>query len=354
MTMIGLWLTPSRCQCCAKRRRRSSASVFVGCLSLSLIGVAVADSDIALSGVSPRFVVLAQGEEAEFVVRVSNNGPDPIEAVTVATPVPSIFADWYPLTMPVQAGCEGLFPGFPFHPSGMLSGYHFSVGPLPVGQHQDCRFSVQRALGTTSDGGYGWQTSGENDPVAANNATGFVFGSLTDVGIRVDPVSFALDSAGFAEGVVRLTAENHGPSAVREFQIGACTDNYFPEFQIDADFAQGCGSAQYGPICFDRGFGFLRPELAAGQSHSCLIRLRGRSPYSVPLSFPIDLQTYTLVRADFGALADIDSSNDASNLRLGPVPTTSVDSLSWFGRWLLITMLVLVAVGRGRAWGTDR
>ncbi len=337
-------LTRLFCRAVTSRKRQALAQIFVGCVSLMLIGAACADSDVALSAASPRIMPMAQGEEGEFVVRVTNNGPDPITSVTIATPVASIFSDWYPFTMPVQTGCDGLFPGFPFHPSGFIQGYYFTVGPLSAGQHQDCRFTVRRALTTTSDGGCGWQTSGENDSVPGNDAIGFVFGSLTDVGIRVDTVGFSIGADGFANGIVRLTAQNHGPTSVREFQVGACTDNFFPEFSIDGNFAEGCGTAKYGPICFDNGFGFLRPALAAGQSHSCLIRLRSRARYTQPLSFPLDLQTYSLVRQDFGALADINPNNDYAEMQLGPVPEVSVDAISSFGQWILILLLAVGAM----------
>ena len=69
---------------------------------------------------------------------------------------------------------------------------------------------------------------------------------------------------------------------MREFQVGFCTENFYPEFTIDGNIAQGCGSAEYGPVCFGSGFGFIRPALVHGQSHRCLIRLRSRAPYSNP------------------------------------------------------------------------
>jgi hypothetical protein len=70
-----------------------------------------------------------------------------------------------------------------------------------------------------------------------------------------------------------LTAITHGPTEVLQFQVGACTDFLFCDFSIDGNFPAGCGPADFGPICFDSGFWFLRPALAVGDSHSCLLQL---------------------------------------------------------------------------------
>jgi hypothetical protein len=333
-------------QLVAYRIRMGLLRALLGGGLLVLVDAALADSDIALSASSPHIMPLAQGEEGQFVIRVTNNGPDPVATVTVGTAISSIFGEWYPFAMPAQSGCQGLFPGYPFDPSGFIPGYSFAVGPLAVGQHQECRFTVQRAPTAVNDGGYSWQTSGENDAVPGNDVVAFVMGSLADVGIRIDTVGFSLGADGFADGVIRLTAHNHGPTAVREFQSGFCTDNFFPGFTIDGNFAQGCGSAEYGPVCFDNGFGFMHPALAVGQSHSCLIRLRSRAAYAQPLSFPLLLQTFSLVRSDFGALADINSGNDYAEMMLGPVPAVSVHAMSGFGRWMLVGLLAIMA---GRA-----
>ncbi len=321
----------------------SLARLLLGCTLCLFMGAVHANSDIALSAASPSVMPLVQGEDGEFVVRVTNKGPDPLPLVTVATPVSSIYLGWYPMSMPVQAGCAGLFPGFPFHPSGFISGFHFTVGPLAAGQHQDCRFTVHRAVTTINDGAYGWQTEEENDPQPSNNAVAFIMGSFTDVGIRTETVGFAVGADGFADGLVRLTAKNNGPTAVREFQVGMCTDTILPDFSIDGDIAQGCGGTQFGPVCFDNGFGFLRPQLEVGESHSCLIRLRSRTPYTEPLSFPLLLQTFTLVRSDLGALIDLDAGNDYAEMVLGPVPTVSVETMNPIGRWCLIVLLLAMA-----------
>jgi hypothetical protein len=318
---------------------------------VALLNVAQASSDIALSSVGPFIIPLAQGQQAEFVLRVTNYGPDALPSVTIASLIPSFIIDWYPVTMPAQSDCGALIPWFPFFPAGPLSGYHFTTGPLAVGQHQDCRLLLRRASTTTSDWGYGWQTDGQNDPVQTNNGVGFVFGSLTDIGIRVEPVSFALNSTGFADSVVRLTAINHGPTDVLQFQVGACTDNFFPDFSIDGNFPGGCGPADFGPICFDSGFGFVRPALAVGQSHSCLLRLHSNARYSLPLSYPLDLIDFSLERSDHGGLIDTNFSNNTADLRLGPLPIVSVDALSLTGRLIFIAVLIVVAMGRMR-WRT--
>jgi len=171
---MGLRLMPSHAVLGASGAAKKLAQVLVGCVLLVLMHAAIANSDIALSAASPRIMPLAQGEDRAFVVRVTNHGPDPVVTVTVATIASSLFDAWYPFAMPVQNGCEGLFPGFPFAPSGLIRGYYVTLGPLAVGQHQDCRFTVHRVLAAVNDGGYRWLTDGENDAVPRNDAITFV------------------------------------------------------------------------------------------------------------------------------------------------------------------------------------
>lgn len=326
------------------RLARKSVLALLGWALLLPMQAAIADSDIALSAVSPLIMPMEQGGVGEFVIRVTNYGPDPVATVAVGTAASYFFSEGYPFAMPPQAGCVGVLFGYPFDPNGFIPGHHFTVGPLAVGQSQDCRLSVSRAPDAINDGGYHWRTSGDDDAMPNNDTLAFVMGSLTDVGIRFDPVEFSIGADGHAVGVIRLTSQNFGPTAVREFQVGFCTDVIYPGFSIDGNIAQGCGSAQYGPVCFSSGFGFLRPALAVGESHSCQIRLRSVAPYVQPLSFPLLLQDYSLMRSDFGILADINAENDLAEMVLGPLPARSVDVMPWFGKWALIAMLVIVAL----------
>jgi hypothetical protein len=302
--------------------------------------IAFAASDIALTIVGSEALPLAQGGQTEFTLRIANLGPDPVASVRVASMGLSAS---YPITMPAQAGCDGLHVGDPVAPFLPFAGLYLLVGPLAAGAQHDCRIVVQRAATETNDGGRRWQTGQDGDPRSINNDVLILFGSLTDVGIRLETLQFALDANGRADALLRLVAENHGPTGVQPFEAGVCIEMLAWSFSVDGGVAQGCGAADHPPICSFAGFGYQRPALAAGESHSCLLRVRGHQPYTTPQEFLLILQNHTLMRADGGLLADTEGANDVAGVLVGPLPPTAVDGLSGSGKLLLIAMLCVLA-----------
>jgi len=216
-----------------------------------------------------------------MVVGFTNHGPDDASSIPISLGASSYLDPPYALDLGAQPGCGTLLPGdkYGYH------GYRFYVGPVATGQTILCTIHVTRLKEAIDSVAYGFEVFNfPADPSPNNNWTDFFLGTFTDVAMSSQQITFSLDQHGIAHSVLRLRAENRGPADVGALRVTACTDNFYPQFYIESDFPGGCGP-DVGALCFDSGFGFQLPPLAAGRNESCDLKLTSLQPYTGRLDF---------------------------------------------------------------------
>jgi hypothetical protein len=294
------------------RMNRVSASIGLVIAGLVLADTVRATADIEITTSSPHNIRILPGDSAGMSVLVTNLGPEAAD-VTLTSVIYS-FDHGYAISL-TQPDCGVLTQSG----TGDID-YTLSLSTIAPGEGKLCNFIVNRDTSDSaaSDILLDWSVSPSDDPDPTNNQVDFNIGSLIDIAIAIEPQTFDIDDGGIAHEVVRLRVINHGPSNVAPFSVGACTDNGWPGFAIDGNFAGGCGSADYSPICFDFGFGFLVPELSVEQEYACSIQLTSFTPYETPLTFGISTDVLSNPATGGGSLRDIFPENNQAILTLAP------------------------------------
>lgn len=272
---------------------------------------AQATSDIAVLPAGPTQVRVLPGESVLVSVVVENLGPDPADVVLRGV------VYWpntdYTIAL-AQPECGELT-----HTGGNDVAYAVALPTMQAGADMTCTFVVSR--GTTplaaSDLWLSWFVD-PGDPDPNNDWASFAIGSLVDVSIGIEPQSFEIDASGIAHEFVLLHVADHGPSDVFPFSVGACTDNGFPGFYLDGEFPGGCGALDYGPSCFEFGFGFLIPTLVSGEKYSCAIEMTSMSRYEEPNLFGVYTDLLLNPATQGGELIDRNPDDNQAPLRLAP------------------------------------
>jgi hypothetical protein len=287
-------------------------AALLGTLGGPTIGQAV--SDIGLTSTTPHAVRVLPGNSVSVSVTVTNYGPDAV-APTIATTSVYLLLSGYTLSLSEPA-CGVLTEG-------ALANYSYSIA-LPMmaaGASATCTVAVARDTSPygASDLPLLWFADVSDDPDSTNDLVSFAVGSLIDISVAIVPVSFDLDEGGIAHGVNRLMVTNHGPSAVEDFSIGACTDFISPDFNVNGNIEGGCGDSNWQPGCNDWGFGFRMPALASGDVYSCTIAMDGITPYGGPAPFAIYTAVLSNPDTGGGSLVDIWQADNHADLVLQPV-----------------------------------
>jgi hypothetical protein len=320
--------------------RAAALAFFALTVSIDAMGESL---HVSIVPASPQYVSLAIGQSADIAIELTN-----AESLAVAPQVE--IKPWlyftpfvYPIEMPEQSGCSNLVPET-FYPGQYL----FTAGPIAPGASIRCAFRVSRIATSVNSTPLSFNVYEHPvlGPNPRNDGAVFYLGTLTDVSMQSEQADFAIDAAGLAHSTLRLTAVNHGPAPVGTFLVGGCTDVLPLPFGIESEFEGGCG-ANTPPICFDSGFGFVFPPLAAGASASCTLKLTSIAPYATRLDFPLvgiasdlpDPQTG-------GSLIDTNPSNDQVDLFQSEVsagPRDAVPSLDFLA--LAALAIAILAMG---------
>ena len=216
----------------------------------------------------------------------------------------------------------------------------FVAGPIAAGGILDCSMLVSRGVDSWSDRFLVWMVrddqGGYVDPTDAAS-----LGTLTDVSVSAHSFAFHVDDEGFAHSTIRLEIRNGGGVPVGGQIAGYCEDHGFRPFVTDGSGDGGCGDSDWSPGCFDWGYGFLIPEIAAGETYRCLIRLQSIEPYDHPLSFPIGVNFWQSEAGNQHALIDTDQGNNTTLLRLEPDGiAVAAPSTTHIGLLILIAFIV--------------
>jgi len=333
----------------------------VAVLASFVARAAVAAADFRLERLSPRETYLAPGQSAGYTLRIRNVGN--------ATGVAHVGDDthssypWmddftsYSLVQSDRPECGA----FDHEYTGFFNDYRivFEAGPINAGEYVDCTMTVGRDTDSRHDMAMSWGVRiGTSEPPVYEHATeNALFGTLTEVSIETRSFGFFIDDTGFAHATTELRLRNRGSVPVDPQIAGACEDFFFRPFITDGSEPGGCGSDQYSPECFYGGYGFLVPEIPAGGTYSCTIRMTSIEPYESPLSYAIMVGTrqsgagYTFI--------DIDPQNNQAALRLEPdaneVEATPVPSVARLGLVLFGSAIILIIyVKSGLSSGRSR
>jgi len=281
------------------------------------------------------------GQSGDMVIAVNNNGPDTAKLIEIG-------GSWNLDTRSSQYSLESatatcgtiLSDG----PPPFTDGYHLELGPLSVGQTVHCVIRVTRNVTGVNSTTFEWAVFGSKGDPSSHDWTAFQVGTLTDVAISTQTISFHLDQNGVGQSLVRVHAKNKGPSDVEGFNIGACTDNVSLPFFVDLKVANACTLG--GILCFDDGFAFHMPPLQAGVSTSCDVLLTGVGPYTGPAVFPLPLGIGDPLfdPATKGSLIDTNSSNNSAYLALAAPPTQPAPTGSPFIEAALIACLAVIGL----------
>lgn len=276
-------------------------------------GKAQAVSDIGLTSSTPHAVRVLPAQSGSVSITVTNHGPDAVAPTIEST---SIYYLFHGFTMTLPEPACGVLTKV-----GLGDYYSIALPSIEAGASATCTIDIARDTSAfaASDLPLVWTVAGPGDPDPSNDAVDFQVGSLIDMSVSIVPVSFEIDG-GVAHAVNRLVVENHGPSNVMGFVVGACTDHGPPAFIMDAGYDGGCGTSQYSPGCFDSGFGFGMPAMAPGEAYSCTIALTGTAPYEDPVRWHVG--TALLANPDTlgGTLLDTAQADNGADLVLGPAP----------------------------------
>lgn len=291
----------------------------VGVLAAYSCGAYSASPKVAITSGSPQYVPLTIGDSGTLVVSLKNDEAFTVDSVPIEITTFLSFESFaYPVAMDAQSACgtlipETYFPGW----------YLFYVGPIAPQQMIQCKLQVTRSPTSVNSTPMNINVY-DNPGIGLNqNHDGITFflGTFTDVAMSTQQIAFSLDQHGIAHSLLRLRAENRGPADVGALRVTACTDNFYPDFYIESDFPGGCGP-DAGAFCFDSGFGFQWPPLAAGQSESCNLKLTSVQPYTGRLDFPMAIEGSMLPDpATGGTLIDTNEQDDWVDLfQVAPPP----------------------------------
>ena len=274
---------------------------------------------LAITRGSPEYVPLQIGQSSTLVILIANNNAYAVDSVPVEVkPFLPFTPVIYSVALAPQAGCGTLIPET-FFPGQYLS----FIGPINPQQAIRCDFQVTRLV-TSIDSTPMTFNVFDNEGIGPNrrhDGAGFYLGTFTDVAMSSTQSSFSIDANGIAHSVLQITATNKGPAGVGSIKLDACTDNFAPDFAIDGDYPGGCGR-DTGAFCFDFGFGYTLPPLAAGATESCNLKLTSITPYTGPLEFPLlHIRQDMPDPATGGTLIDTNADDDWVDLfQVAPPP----------------------------------
>lgn len=300
---------------------------------------ALAAAVFQLERVTPREMYMAPGTSARYVLRIRNIGDEVGIAPLFASFSSENRWDPYTLTQSSDARCGTLHPSS-VDPIGIFTGPGFETAPITPGGSLDCAMTITRPAGSPRDTSLAWIVRDTTPPNTIFSAE-VLIGTLADTSIATQNLAFSIDASGIGRSTVELTVHNGGYAIISAQIAGACEDNVPSPFAIDGSGPNGCGAADSSPGCFDRGYGFWIPQLASGQTHRCLIHLQSLTPYETPLRFAINLD-FLQAGETGGTLMDIDQTNNAATLLLGPESMDAADPVpihDWLGFLALGSLL---------------
>ncbi len=328
------------------RRRWSAASAIVTFLASACAAHAAAS--FQLQRVTPREMPLVPGASTRYVLRITNVGDE--------TGIAPLFAyfwfenrwDPYTLTQSADPRCG------PLHPSaldGFTQGQGFETAPIAPGGTLDCDLMISRPATSPRDTSLYWAVR-DTTPLYASTSDIALIGTLAETSITTRNVDFSLDQNGIARATVELSVHNGGRATLMEQAAGSCEDTAFRPFFTDGSGPNGCGDDGFGPLCFDRGYGFLIPQLEPGQTHRCLIHLQSFTRYTGSLQYPVEV-SWPQQGIGGGTLMDTNRDNNSAVLLLAPTGSgealSGVPSLGPLALGLLAAVLALAAARTRRS-----
>lgn len=338
----------------AKTGKRSAALWTLFALSFT----SVAQAQIVIERAGSEHQRIARGSSAEISVAATNAGSDVHPAFLVEL---DLIGDEFTLSAASHSPCG---PPVPVQAaSNPAPRYRLNVGSLAANERRECRVRVTR--GTTVSNGNAYMAGRALDEAGAalpgTESALYNLGTIADVALRVEPVSFALLPDGRAQSVHRFIVHNFGPDSVYPRDASACALVPQANVHFDVDLPGGC-TRIIRTCSFDLPGTriVMGGPLASGQSASCLARATTVTPFAEPLVQPFLIGPY-FVDTQGGSLPDTNGANDRAQVVIEPlgtppapmpVPALSAAARSALG--VLLAALAVVAVRRRRTTRLDR
>lgn len=292
-----------------------------------------ADPFLQLS-TSQTFVAVAAGTAIEVALHLNNSGDSASVAGTVLFDAPAGYA-----FEQRSAPTCGVLEAAPND-----NGVQFAVPPVAAGATLTCTIRITRAADTIDSVVLGIAAVSGSFHLISE----IFVGTFVDIALSSERISYAVDTAGVAHGVFRLTAKNVGSVAVEAFDAATCSY----EASIDSAIAGGCAATT--SLCA-RGFipfaaqGARLPALAPGEETSCLLQLS--APATTPAAPTLTLDeepewnVFLIDASTGGHVFDANPANNATILPLVPAgggaPGVAVPALSRGWQILLTGLLAL-------------
>lgn len=357
--LSSIFEAPSSSTAVKGHHLRVVALVFLVGLALASAAAQAGSSnaEFQLERISPRENHVAPGQSTTYTLRITNIGTVAASA-HLGDEGHSSYASLddfpgYSLTQSNRPGCGELGREL----TGFLNDYRFvfDTETIAVGASIECVMTVGRETDALHDMDMYWGVrSDPSTPTVYDHYTEVaLFGTLTDVSIEMHSSGFHIDDAGLAHATTELRIHNGGSMPISSQIAGACEDNFLRPFLTDGSGPGGCGSDRHVLGCFDWGYGFVIPEVAAGDTYRCRIQLTSWEPYQSPLTFPISIG-YVQVGAGHSFI-DTNRANNDTLIRLEPdqvaVAATPVPLATRLALVLFAGSLALAAVVKFRAAG---
>lgn len=305
--------------------------------------LAHAAAEFRLERLSARELPLEPGASGTYRLRIRNVGGESGTAQLGSNPVYPYFDDPnYAFTQSGSAAC-GEFGSEWANLNAQRT--VFPAGPIAAGGSLDCSMLVSRGVDSWSDRFLTWMVRDDQGEYVDPTDVALL-GTLTDVSVSTRSFGFYVDRKGAAHSTIRLEIRNGGSVPVIGQIAGYCEDHGFRPFLTDGSGDGGCGDSEWSPMCFDWGYGFLIPEIAAGETYRCLVRLQSIEAYDHPIGFPIgvDLQQYEAGTQHW--LIDTDQGNNRASLWLEPDGTAAIAAPSVTPIGLAILIVLIAAAAR--------
>jgi hypothetical protein len=313
--------------------------------ALALASIATARAELVLD--FPAYQHIAHGAHGDIVLVAENDGGASLPPFVIRGEYWG--KDEFTLSEAPGSQC-GALQLTPPTASYLPATLRMDAPALAPGERRECRIRAQRhatPVYGNSSGILIWRTvDALNRPLARTTERWTLIGSYVDLRLGSQTTSFTRLPDGRAQTVHRITATNAGPDDMLWERIDTCDGIPPISVKLDVDIPGGCGATRQ--LCaYDfPGQAFELPEIPAGETRSCFVRLTTLEPYQSPLTQRFASDTSFGQRSG-EMMRDVYMGDNTIRLVLGPegvVPGNAVIPASGtVARGALLALLVALS-----------
>ena len=311
------------------------------CAALLCAAAPTAHAALQVSLAGPKYVRIPYGGSADIGLVARNTGDAALPAFHFESstgPTPEFTVADAPGT---QCG--------PLTDSAYPNGVRVPVPSLAPGEQRECRIRFTRSAVAAGGNDYSiWHAVDGSGALLLpwEDHLETHAGSFADLALSSEQLTFDIDAQGIATAINRVTVRNLGPDAVGGPHAATTCGFESTVYEFDVDLPGGC-AGPIGNFCHFMlpGASIPLPGVAAGESHSCLVRMRSRAAYTAPAA--LVFQTSVDHQAPQGGwMVDYTGANNSASLRIGPLPAGVAPTVMPMldGRSLALLALALMGI----------